>query len=333
MEKGVLIMMRQKILEQAIRLISDSSYESVSINDIAKSADITTAEFYNYFSGKNEILNSIYDTFKYIILSGKYEESEYISILKNGNQHDIIKIFDLLLPEPIPYHFCVIKIIWTRRFFDAEAQRIYLDYAYHASQKYIHEVLSKGIEIGRLDMQYSEIPTMAYTIHAAREFACNTAIINPDHTHWRPFEDEMMNMLAGLIRIRTDSEKGGVDEAESPAAILEEAITCDSLAVGRYYNYLSTLHRTGNSALSDILQEIIQNTLDEIDALYEYANQSELNEKMIYNKIIEHERRKQQAAKVALQNINEEIRHVFTEIIDLSIQHERLCREALDHLS
>ncbi|MDR2932536.1 MAG: TetR family transcriptional regulator [Oscillospiraceae bacterium] len=323
--------MRQKILEQAIYLFCEFSFETVTISDIAKATETTPVEVYNHFSGKNDILDNIYAFYRDVIMSRRLTEPEYMPILRDGSAKEILGIFDYPLPEPISYHFCVIKIIWARRFTDMKAREVYIEQAYHAAQDFIHEVLRKGIAIGRLDMEDSEIETVANMIHAIREYAANTAVIEPDHTRWLAIEGNMMEKLAGMIRLRDGKkETKQVVNVDMDAAV-REAIQNDSLMSGRYYHYLCEAGRRGDRELAAIIREVMQNVLDELDALYLYSGNGggEINERAICEHIVAHEAQKQLMAKDKIIDDGQGAGQILMDIVDLAAQHERIFRDQL----
>jgi len=55
------IQMKQKILETTIRLYQTQDYESVTIADICRAAEISTGNFYHYFKSKDDVLYEGYE--------------------------------------------------------------------------------------------------------------------------------------------------------------------------------------------------------------------------------------------------------------------------------
>ena len=54
---------RERIFDIAIRQISKSGFESVSLREIAEEAGIKVASIYNHFTSKEDILDTIYNYF------------------------------------------------------------------------------------------------------------------------------------------------------------------------------------------------------------------------------------------------------------------------------
>ena len=50
---------RKRIVEAAIKLITENGFENVSIEDIAKEAEVSTGSFYTYFKKKEDIVEEL----------------------------------------------------------------------------------------------------------------------------------------------------------------------------------------------------------------------------------------------------------------------------------
>lgn len=73
------------ILETALELMADKGFDSVSMRDIGKRANISPGLIYNYFASKDDLLRSIFERGKQDILeSFQYEKSD-IAIVEFEN--------------------------------------------------------------------------------------------------------------------------------------------------------------------------------------------------------------------------------------------------------
>ena len=143
---------REALLEKAIILFSEDGCEKVTMKDIAVAANIDITEIYNHFAGKDAILEAIYDRYKQVLMANKPTPEQYIPILASGTAEDILNIFNFLLPEPFALNFSVVKIVSSRKLNDERAKALHIQYSWNEALKYVSEVLTKGIEIGRISI-------------------------------------------------------------------------------------------------------------------------------------------------------------------------------------
>lgn len=319
---------RRNILEKSIILFYTNGYEGVTMRDIALAANTIPAEIYNYFAGKEEILEEIYKMFSEIIVSKRLEAEEYIPILEHGTSEEILNIFNFPLPEPIDINFYIVIIVFRRKSLDERAKDVYLQYSWEESMKYLEEVLTKGIEIGRLKMKYDEIDVFVRLIHSIREYSANMAAIIPNQVEWRRIETEMNKQLSTLLILNDDIKPNNTSDPDVDSNhIIREIINFDSLSVGKYHHYSRIFKQAGYYSLLNLTEEVIENVLDEIDMMYTYLNQNEaqLEPSAIMKKIATNEKIKKLEAEKNISITEEEVASILSEISDLAKQHERLC--------
>lgn len=128
---------KERILEEALKLFSQSGYMGTSMNDIAKKTGVTKAALYKHYTSKQEILDSIVETMnrmdrervkKYKMPEGKMEEviAEY-----RDTEFDKIKQFTKVqflhwTEEEFPCYFR--KMLTLEQYRNPELARLYQRY-------------------------------------------------------------------------------------------------------------------------------------------------------------------------------------------------------------
>ncbi len=144
---------KERILEEALKLFSQSGYMGTSMNDIAAKLGVTKAALYKHYTSKREILDSIVEKMnqmdaerikKYDMPEGKMEEviAEY-----KDTAFDKIKQFTKVqflhwTQEEFPC--CFRKMLTLEQYRDAEMAKLYQNYLAEGPLSYI-ETIFEGI--------------------------------------------------------------------------------------------------------------------------------------------------------------------------------------------
>lgn len=144
---------KERILEEALKLFSQSGYMGTSMNDIAAKLGVTKAALYKHYTSKQEILDSIVEKMnqmdaerikKYDMPEGKMEEviAEY-----KDTAFDKIKQFTKVqflhwTQEEFPC--CFRKMLTLEQYRDAEMAKLYQKYLAEGPLSYI-ETIFEGI--------------------------------------------------------------------------------------------------------------------------------------------------------------------------------------------
>ncbi len=144
---------KERILEEALKLFSQSGYMGTSMNDIAAKLGVTKAALYKHYTSKREILDSIVEKMnqmdaerikKYDMPEGKMEEviAEY-----KDTAFDKIKKFTKVqflhwTQEEFPC--CFRKMLTLEQYRDAEMAKLYQNYLAEGPLSYI-ETIFEGI--------------------------------------------------------------------------------------------------------------------------------------------------------------------------------------------
>ncbi len=144
---------KERILEEALKLFSQSGYMGTSMNDIAAKLGVTKAALYKHYTSKQEILDSIVEKMnqmdaerikKYDMPEGKMEEviAEY-----KDTAFDKIKQFTKVqflhwTQEEFPC--CFRKMLTLEQYRDVEMAKLYQNYLAEGPLSYI-ETIFEGI--------------------------------------------------------------------------------------------------------------------------------------------------------------------------------------------
>lgn len=314
------------ILKHASILFCENNYDNVTIREIAEAAGVSPAEIYHYFDGKDAILKAVYQRYCDVLLENAPPPDVYLPILEKGTAEDIVNIFTFNMPEPQDININAVRILMARRLSDKRAKDAYLRNAWEPSLAYIKEVLCKGVEIGRLNMNAEDIAAFSHHILALREYTATVAMVVADKRGSQRINRDMLEQMSFLILPYMTDGTIGPAVAETPN-ILAQAIRAESLAVGKYYHYYCVLKKNGQEALATLVDEIVENILDEINTLYNFSERGTelLDSAELLKLIAENERIKRIEAEKAAANAGNELRDVFREIVELAQQHERIC--------
>lgn len=325
---------KYEIFSAAVKLIAALGYEAVTIRDIATAADATNIEVYEYFFSKESILEETNREYSKIILALMPTPEEYIPVLKTGTAEEILSLFNFPLPNPQDINFCIIRIILSRRISDSRAQKAYLR-QWDEGNRFMQEVLTTGIELGRIRMTDKEIKNFSHIVHSSREYSANMATMIPNQAAWRQIETSLNKYLSQLLILNDPitSSEDHVNSYCSPKTIdFNETITNEAVLVSQYHYYSAILRKNGSTRLSRIVDEIIENLLDEMDSLYGRMNLIEGCEdssfliSLIQTK--ENERRLASEIKAKLYD-SQDVDDIFVQMISLAEQHEKICAWSL----
>ena len=102
---------KERIFHVALDLFYNSSYESVSIRDIAQAAEVKVPTIYNHFESKEAILQSFYDFYHKHWSQGKPDIDELLQLVAVEPPHVLLtKVtyrFDPAIQQTMSHIFCL----------------------------------------------------------------------------------------------------------------------------------------------------------------------------------------------------------------------------------
>lgn len=147
---------KEKIYATSIKLFKSKGIDNVTIQDIAKSANVSVGSFYNYYKSKNDILNQQF-------LKGDVLFNEFVRNDLNGTTiKEKIKNYMLFYIDFVknqPFDF--IKILYnnSNTLFIKEGR---------AMQTLLNPIIEEGIKTGEINVQMSISEINEYLYQAMR---------------------------------------------------------------------------------------------------------------------------------------------------------------------
>lgn len=142
---------KKRIFEASIDLFSKQSFDSITLKDIADAAGIVQSAVYRHFQSKHEILETIYEYFKYYYLSYRPILADLEPIIQNGTISDIFNsVYYDFGPENEDLIIRCLSIIFQRMSIDKYAEEIFRNYVLSSGLDFAEQVFAKAIEAGKI---------------------------------------------------------------------------------------------------------------------------------------------------------------------------------------
>ena len=171
---------KKKIFYEAIELFASHGFENVSIKDIAGAVGIRQSAVYNHFKSKQEILDTIYDYYRYAYCANRPTLEEMEPVLRKGSVLDIIMaVKDVFGEEHQATLFKAAQIVFHRAFFDEKAKELVKSLTLEEGLTFVEVVFRKAIEIGRFAS--FDVHTVAIVVNAIRVYALLNWIVDPSN--------------------------------------------------------------------------------------------------------------------------------------------------------
>jgi len=84
---------KDKLFEAALYLFSEKGYQATTIRDITSRTGLSPGSFYNHFTGKDELLQAVYDHYTQLYIQPQEPAPDYEQLL---SQHDPRQLFRFL---------------------------------------------------------------------------------------------------------------------------------------------------------------------------------------------------------------------------------------------
>lgn len=195
---------KEEIFDAAVKMISESDYDSINLRELAGQVGIKAASIYNHFSSKQEILDLIYSYYRENFNIYRKNDAEIKNIIDSGSKDDIIDAFAFTFSDENPKKrvrmVLITKIIYMRIFKDKTAHEIFSVVMVKEPTAYIKGFLDYGIRSGR----FENFDTKAYSeiLNGVRNMTGIKALSSPDNTVRATDENHTNQMLANLLPIK-----------------------------------------------------------------------------------------------------------------------------------
>jgi len=193
---------KKLIFNSSIRLFTQKGYENVSMNDITAAIGVRQSAVYNHFKSKHEILDTIYDFFKYNYMASRPNYADVESLFRTDSLYDVIingfvYEFD---EEARPQMVDIAKLIMQRAVIDATAANLCRSLLLEEGIKFVEDCLNMAADIGRIAPV--DAHTMSLLINSIRLQTLIWVILNPPPEDIvRRLEDEkkLFMYIAGIL--------------------------------------------------------------------------------------------------------------------------------------
>lgn len=141
---------KKKILEKAIELFSQQTFELVTVKQIADEVGIAPSAVYNHFGSKQDVLDAIYELCKVYHTMDRPDLEGIEPLMEDGSLMDFMNFMDYhYAPEHKEFMLQCVKIVFQRAFFDEKARTLFRYLVFDGGFAFAKEVLEKANETGR----------------------------------------------------------------------------------------------------------------------------------------------------------------------------------------
>jgi AcrR family transcriptional regulator len=143
---------KQRIINAAINLFSDQSYDKVTTRDIAKAVDMKAASLYNYFSSKGDILTQIYALYEETMDGAKPDMNELLILAATAHPHDVLMKTNFHVEPSLQETMDRIVIIASAESrMDARSEQVLRRNIFDMPKRLMGPLLTRMLELGRIE--------------------------------------------------------------------------------------------------------------------------------------------------------------------------------------
>lgn len=161
-----------QIIDTAKRLFSDRGFQSVSINEIIKEANIATGTFYQYFDDKEALYIYILKKYRNAIRKSIAEEVKNAHTRYEKERSGLKAYLTFASKDPLSY-----KIIWESLFVDSN---VFKEYYQNFSNDYVKQ-LTHAVNTGEVNHEI-DLETLSYVLMGISNFVGLQVIFKKDLT-------------------------------------------------------------------------------------------------------------------------------------------------------
>jgi AcrR family transcriptional regulator len=194
---------KQRILQVAVQMFSENSYDMVSMRDIAQAVGIKAASIYNHFPSKNDILKSSYDFFarQQQLLAPGLED--LLLLTQTKEPFDVLKELYYNYPAEIQETMNRILIIAGRRIYaDEESECFIRKYLFEYYLDLLIPLLSHMTALGKLEPFDVESFSCLLTYYAFSAALLNHSTLNIGREKW----ERSLEMVFSLLKATGTAE-------------------------------------------------------------------------------------------------------------------------------
>jgi AcrR family transcriptional regulator len=165
---------KERILLTAVHLFSETSYDKVSMRDIADKVGIKASSIYNHFPSKQDILLSMYEFYGRQKSLAAPILDDLLLLVETEPLHKVFEKIDYHYPAEIQSTMDRVLIVASQRIYtDEYSERFIRKYLFESSSDLMLPLLNHMIEIGKIE----PLDTVTFSSLLAY-YAYSTAVLN-----------------------------------------------------------------------------------------------------------------------------------------------------------
>lgn len=142
---------KERIFEQATRLIAEKGYGKVNLREIAKAAGITEAAIYRHYENKAAILDDIIAKLKQKLASYLLTKNQVDSYIETDTTRQLLeRCIGRFSQEDTPFMVRAYRIVYMEQLTNEAAMDLIISQLYEATAQSIQYVLDKLMERERI---------------------------------------------------------------------------------------------------------------------------------------------------------------------------------------
>lgn len=192
-----LLTTKDKILFASVRLFSDSSYDKVSMRDIAGKVGIKAASIYNHFQSKRDILKNLYE---YYALQQSLVAPTLESLLRMAETKPLKKILMKLnyryTPELLDVMERILIIASQRIRTDPDSENFIRKVLFESTVMLMLPLLNRLIELGKIEPVDTEVFNYLLMYYTYSSAVLNLSAMKITYKQWR----RGLNMIFSLLK-------------------------------------------------------------------------------------------------------------------------------------
>jgi AcrR family transcriptional regulator len=208
---------KERIFDEAIRLIAQKGFESVSMRDIAAASGIKAASIYNHFASKEDILDSVYGYYREHRTDNRNAVGHIRAAMEYGSALELVTaLYDSAFnfEEKMAVRMILIsKIVLARIFSDPRAGHCFMHEWFETDMEHLRKWLGYAVKIGRLPLGF-DIENFSVYFWRQLIMMAVCAFVNPLYKVSRLDEEEiLLRWFAGLLPLGEPLAGGREDHA------------------------------------------------------------------------------------------------------------------------
>lgn len=187
------------IFLSAVELFSASSYNEVTMNQIAKQVGIKAASMYNHFDSKSEILDKIFEFYEVNGPENQPDLDHLLAMVDTTHPHELLQMTEMHYdPKAQPILDRIAIILSNIKRSNPRAERILYHHVIETPTNYFTPLLERMMALGRIEP--IDIHSFVF-IYVNTAYSASLRQHSP-HPVGRDEWDQGLRLLYSLIKVK-----------------------------------------------------------------------------------------------------------------------------------